>query len=253
MRNALPQRPATSSRALPPAALALPAALTAFAVGWLGPLGYPLRLLTTLVHELSHGLAALLTGGAFRSFVVFPDGSGLAYTAGGLRLLVIPAGYVGVALVGTLLIVLGRRERGSRIALGVVGAALALLTLRYALPTLLSVQALGGLLTLLAGVTLGSLLLLTAWRAGAALALFLLNLIAFHLGLSAFGDLWALFGITTTVGVAPRTDATAMAELTFIPAPVWAVLWAALAAVALGWAVWWAWLRPLVARGQATS
>ena len=30
---------------------------------WLGPLAFPFRLLSTLVHELSHGLAALATGG----------------------------------------------------------------------------------------------------------------------------------------------------------------------------------------------
>ncbi|HMQ33291.1 MAG TPA: M50 family metallopeptidase [Chloroflexaceae bacterium] len=241
--------PAATGGALAPAALALPAALVAFAAGWLGPLAYPLRLLTTLVHELAHGLAALLTGGAFLRFVVFADGSGLAYTAGGLRLLIIPAGYVGVALVGAALIAVGRNARASRLALGGLGAALALLTLRYALPTLISAQALGGLLTLLAGVGLGALLLLAAWRAGAAWATFLLNLLGFHLGLSAFGDLWTLFGVTTAAGPAPRSDAAAMAELTFIPAPVWAVVWAALAASALGWAVWWAWLRPWRGRG----
>lgn len=197
----------------------------------------------TLVHELGHGLAALLTGGAFLRFVVFPDGSGVAYTAGGLRLLIIPAGYVGVALVGAALIALGRGRRASQIALGAVGAALALLTLRYALPTVFSAQLLGGLLTLLAGLSLGGLLLLAAWRAGAAWAMFLINLLAFHLGLSAFGDLWMLFGITTTIGLGARSDAAAMAELTFIPAPLWALLWAATAAAALGWAVWWAWLR----------
>lgn len=249
MRHSPSRGPATPGRALAPAALALPAALTAMAAGWLGPLAYPLRLLTTLVHELAHGLAALLTGGAFLRFVVFADGSGLAYTAGGWRLLIIPAGYVGVALVGAALIALGRGERGSRVALGAVGAALALLTLRYALPTLLSAQALGGLLTLLAGVGLGGLLLLAAWRAGAAWAVFLLNLLAFHLGLSAFGDLWTLFGITTAAG-APRSDAAAMAELTLIPAPVWAVLWAALAAAALGWALWWTWLRRARVKGE---
>lgn len=243
MSDSLSRGPAAPGRALAPAALALPAALTALAAGWLGPVAYPLRLLTTLVHELAHGLTALLTGGAFQRFVIFPDGSGLAYTAGGWRLLIIPAGYVGVALAGAALIALGRGERGGRLALGALGGGIALLTLRYALPTLLSAQALGGLLTLLAGVGLGALLLLAAWRAGAAWSLFLLNLVAFHLGLSAFGDLWTLFGITTAAG-APRSDAAAMAELTFIPAPVWAVLWAALAAAALGWALWRTWLRP---------
>lgn len=231
-----------------PAALALPGAATALVLGWLGPLGYPLRLLTTLVHELSHGLAALLTGGAFARFVVFPDGSGLAYTAGGLRLLIVPAGYVGVALAAAGLILLGRGRRGSRIALGGLGAALALLTLRYALPTLLSAHFFGGLLTLAAGVGMGGLLLGAALRLGEAWSIFLLNLIAAHLALSALGDLWGLFGITTTAGSQIPSDAATMAGMTFIPAPVWALVWAALAAAAVGWAVWRAWLRPRAPR-----
>ena len=49
----------------------------------------------TLVHELSHGLAALLTGGRFVQFTITPDASGLATSAGGWRWLIIPAGYLG--------------------------------------------------------------------------------------------------------------------------------------------------------------
>lgn len=220
--------------------LAALGALGAILIGWLGPLAYPFRLLTTLVHELSHGLAALLTGGAFVRFVVFADGSGLAYTAGGLRFLVIPAGYVGVAVAGAALIVLGRNPRTSRVVLGALGAGLALLTLRYALPTVLSAQIFEGLLTLAAGVGLGALLLAAAWRAGSALALWLLNLLAFHLGLSAFGDLWVLVGLSGAGGL---SDAASMARLTWLPAQLWATVWALIAAVLLGWALWWTWLR----------
>lgn len=231
---------AVSGTQIPSSALASLGALAALLIGWLGPLAYPFRLLTTLVHELSHGFAAIITGGAFVRFVIFPDGSGLASTAGGLRLLVIPAGYIGVAVVGAVLIMLGGNPRSGRVVLGVVGAALAVLTLRYALPTLLSAQVLGGLLTLAAGIGLGTLLLAAAWRAGSALALWLLNLLAFHLGLSAFGDLWILYGISASRN---QSDAAAMAVLTWIPAPLWAVAWAFTAATFIGAALWWTWLR----------
>jgi hypothetical protein len=233
----------TAPRGAAPVALPLAAALSAFALGWLGPLAYPLRLLTTIVHELGHGLAALLTGGAFLRFVVFPDGSGLAYTSGGIPWLIIPAGYVGAALVGAALIGVGRSVRASRLALGAIGALLALLTLRYALPTLLSAQFLGGLLTLAAGVGLGALLLLAAWRAEARWSLFLLNLVAFWVGLSALGDLGALVTVATSQGVT-ASDAHAMARLTFLPPVFWAAAWALLSAVALGAALWRTWLRP---------
>ncbi|MFO7170914.1 MAG: M50 family metallopeptidase, partial [Chloroflexota bacterium] len=138
-------------------------------------------------------------------------------------------------------IALGRSPRTSRAALAAVGAALVLLTLRYALPTLLSAQILGGLLTLAAGVGMGALLLAAAWRAGSALALWLLNLLAFHLGLSAFGDLWMLLGVTAAGD--SRSDAAAMAALTWIPSPFWAAVWALISAALLGAALWWTWLR----------
>lgn len=230
-----------AARAVAPARVMLLAALAAVMVGWLGPLAYPFRLLTTLVHELGHGLAALLTGGAFLRFVVFPDGSGVAYTSGGLRWLIVPAGYLGAALFGAGLIALGRSPRRSQIALGALGIALILLSLRYAGPTLLSAQALGGLLTIAAGAGLGTLLLLAALRAGPAVALFLINLLAFRVGLSALGDLGALIGAPAAGPV--QSDAQAMAAMTLIPAPVWAILWALVAGLALGWALWRTWMR----------
>src|ERR1700690_2678235 len=46
-----------------------------------GVLLYPLTLLSTWVHEMGHGMTALLCGGRFASLDVFANGSGLAYTA----------------------------------------------------------------------------------------------------------------------------------------------------------------------------
>jgi hypothetical protein len=239
-----PSESTTPPAAVPRGALPLVAALCAVALGWLGPLAYPFRLLSTTIHELSHGLAALLTGGAFLRFVVFPDGSGLAYTAGGIRWLIIPAGYVGTALVGAALIALGGSPQRSRVALGALGAALALLTLRYGLPSVLSAEILGGLLTVAAGVGAGMVLLLAAWRVGARWSAWLLNLVAFWVGLSALSDLRSLVTATAAMGIGTVGDAHAMARLTLLPPVFWASVWALIAAAALGTALWRTWLRP---------
>ena len=45
-------------------------------------LAYPLVLLSTLVHEVGHGLAALAVGGRFERFVMFADASGMAFSTG---------------------------------------------------------------------------------------------------------------------------------------------------------------------------
>ena len=46
-------------------------------------LAYPLMLLSTLFHELGHGIAAVAVGGSFESLAIFADGSGVAQHAGG--------------------------------------------------------------------------------------------------------------------------------------------------------------------------
>lgn len=243
---AAPGPPPPAGPASPPAlspgeiaglvALALLVAALLTWIDWLRPLAYPFRLFLTLIHELGHGLAALATGGRFLRFVVFPDGSGLAYTAGGWRLVVIPAGYLGAAAFGAVLILAGRSRRGGRAALGLVGGAVVLLTLRYGLPTLFTAQVGAGLLTVAGGLGIGALLVWIAVAAGRRWTIFTLYLLAIEAGLAASTDLWTLIGLST--GDAVATDARSMAELTHLPALVWAVLWALAAAAILGAAVW---------------
>src|SRR5258708_38659449 len=62
---------------------------------------FPFRLLVTFVHETGHGLAALISGGRFLGFVVYENRSGLATTAGGHSLIVLPMGCLGRGLVGS--------------------------------------------------------------------------------------------------------------------------------------------------------
>jgi len=91
---------------------------------------YPLRLLVTLIHELGHGTAAILTGGEFVRFEVFSNGAGLAYTRGGIRPIIIAAGYLGTAIFGaTLLWVANRMNKPQQLSrlLGLLFAMLALL------------------------------------------------------------------------------------------------------------------------------
>jgi hypothetical protein len=225
--------------------LATVAALALTLVPGLSLLNYPFRLLITIVHELSHGLAALLSGGSFIRFVVFPNGEGVAYTAGGWRLLVIPAGYLGSALFGAGLIRLGRRPRWSRIALGAIGAAVLLLSLRYGIPSIASAQWSSGIVTVAAGVALGALFLWVARRTTPVWTLFLINRLAIQAGLTAFTDLFALIDLSSRLAGAPANDARSMAELTFIPAIIWAVTWALIALALIGAAIWRAWLAPL--------
>lgn len=185
---------------------------------------YPFQLLVTLVHELSHGLAALLTGGRFVNFTMAPNASGLALTAGGWRWLIVPAGYLGAALFGGLLLVLTNRSPGARerqwLATG-LGLFFALMTLLFARN--FTAIAVGGL---------AAMALLGLGRYGPRLWLtFSLNFLAIQCILNALDSLMGLMRLNAGPFKVPN-DAQTMADLTHVPALVWAILWS-LAALAL--------------------
>ncbi len=94
-------------------------------------LTYPLRLFVTMIHELSHGLAALLTGGSFYHFEVTKYGAGIAYTSGGSRFVIIQAGYVGTALFGAILLFVANRARRPGTVATILGLIIGVLTLLY--------------------------------------------------------------------------------------------------------------------------
>ncbi|MCG8458597.1 MAG: M50 family metallopeptidase, partial [Holophagales bacterium] len=91
---------------------------------------YPLMLLSTLAHEMGHGVAALLVGGRFHAFHMWPDGSGVALWSaepGRLRLALVAAGgLVGPALVAAFGFLGARTARGARTLLAVAVFLLAL-------------------------------------------------------------------------------------------------------------------------------
>ena len=92
-------------------------------------LAYPLLLLSTMFHELGHGIAAIVSGGSFDSFMIFADGSGVAQHHGsggaGVQAFVSAGGLVGPAIVAAMAFVAGRSIRGSRGLLGFMAIALA--------------------------------------------------------------------------------------------------------------------------------
>lgn len=219
-------------------ALAVGAAL--LWVPWLALLAFPFRMLSTLVHELAHGLAALVTGGAFLRFLLYPDGSGLAVTAGGWRLLVIPAGYLGLALFASALVLLGRFPRAARRALAVLGVLVTIFSLRFGLPAVLAGDLGAGFLAVAAGVAWGAVLIVVPLRAGDRWVCFAVLLLAAVAGLTAASDLFTLLGLSG-LSAGPATDARAMAELTYVPALAWALLWAVAALALMIFAVRRAW------------
>lgn len=181
----------------------------------LGLLFYPFRLFATFVHEISHGLAAIVTGGTFHRFVVNPDLSGVAWSAGGLSWIVTSAGYIGSAAFGGMLALLAaRRVRAGRVLFW-LGVGLGLLCLLF-------VRNVFGIAS---GLALSAALIYAAQRLPVRWVDGLLLVLAVQLML---GGLESLFGLVQLSAASPvLTDAAIMARATGVPAVLWAIAWTA--------------------------
>jgi hypothetical protein len=101
-------------------------------------LARPLLLLSTLAHEMGHGLTALLLGGSFRRLAIWPSGAGLADldVAGFGRIrqgLTLAGGLVGPSVAAALCFAVGKTGQGARwclIALGLLLVVAEILVIR---------------------------------------------------------------------------------------------------------------------------
>ncbi len=196
--------------------------IVAWRIPFVGWLLYPFQVYGTFVHELSHGIAAALTGGAFRRFVVNPDLSGTAVSAGGITWIVISAGYVGSAAFGGILTLLSASTIPARrvlVCLGLILGVMSLLFVRNAFG-------------LIAGLVLAALLIAAGRKLRELWADGLLLLLAVQMMLNAVDSVFGLVQISASNG-ATRTDAQIMAQATGIPAIAWAGLWCVLSLVIL--------------------
>ena len=192
-------------------------------------LAWPLILISTVVHELGHGLTALLLGGRFVALYVWPDASGRALYLGDFgrigHALVAAGGLLGPSLLASALFVAGRHPQSARRALGI--AAVVLLAVE-----LLWVRNLFGAIFIgLLIVALG----LLARRASPLVAQISVVFLAVQLALSVFSRSDYLFmrSAVTAAGVGP-SDTGQIAEALYLPYWFWGGL-IALASLMLLW------------------
>ncbi|WP_428688505.1 M50 family metallopeptidase [Roseibium sp.] len=98
---------------------------------WTTPVVLPLKFMIVYLHELSHGLAALLTGGSIVEISLSPQQGGHAITRGGSRFLILSAGYVGSLVLGAGLLTIALRSEADRFVVGLFGAVTLLVTGLY--------------------------------------------------------------------------------------------------------------------------
>lgn len=194
--------------------LPLCAALLAL-LAWDSVFVWPLRLFVVFLHELSHGLAAVATGGAIVRIELSPAEGGLCVTRGGSRFLVLSAGYLGSLAWGVLILLAGARGRRDRQAVAALGWLTLLVTLVY-------VRSLFGFVY---GLAAGAALVAVAWRLPPAASDAVLVLVG------VVSCLYAPWDVASDVLLrdVPGSDAHALGLLTGVPGVVWGLLWMAVA------------------------
>ena len=214
-------------------AFALLASLLLWNLPFGGVLLYPFKLLATWLHELSHGLAMIVTGAGFDHVLIYRDTSGLAYgqsEPGGVsRAVIAAAGYMGTPLWGALLLVVTPNARLARWALLLfaallIGTALTVIDMPNGDPFgPWAVGAIG------AACAAAALVVPARWRLAIA------HFIAAQSCVNSILDIRVLLRPSQVVGgqVAGASDAHNMAAATFGTTATWAVwTWAII------WLLW---------------
>ncbi|MBU2869347.1 M50 family metallopeptidase [Colwellia sp. E2M01] len=178
----------------------------------------PLNWLETYFHEISHGIAALLTGGEIISIQLFSNGSGLCTTRGGIGFFITFFGYAGATLWGWLLFKLAKsHQRTAQIISALMIALLVASIILWA----------RDLLTIIIIVCLVIIFIFTI----KVRRLHYLQLLLKFFGLSIL--LNSLFSPIYLFDGRALGDGAALASMTFIPEFIWVIIWCVIALAAL--------------------
>jgi hypothetical protein len=186
------------------------------------------KLQVTFLHEASHGLAALLTGGKVLSFTLAPDTSGLCTSAGGFRPLISMAGYMGSCLFGGAMLVAARKRGWARWVVLGLGAFMLGFTVLYG----------GNVMAWLVGLGWGAFFVWAGLKGRGWQLSLLLSFMAVRNSLNALTDLRVLMHLS---GYGVLTDAQIMSN-TFtgglVPAMVFAIIISVASLAILGGFIW---------------
>ena len=114
--------------------LEIPIVLSVFAlIFWNSIAVLPVKLMTVFFHELSHALAAILTGGKVIRLGLHLNEGGETLTVGGISIIILSAGYLGSLFWGSGILLLSLKKginRGLTIALGILMTIVTLVWIR---------------------------------------------------------------------------------------------------------------------------
>ncbi|HEB56723.1 MAG TPA: M50 family peptidase [Gammaproteobacteria bacterium] len=191
----------------------------AFVIDYLPIINLPFLWSETFFHEISHGLMALLTGGAIHNIRLNFNGSGVCTSSGGIRFLVSFSGYAGSALWGFLIYSIANSLSRSRAKFLVAAIAIML-----AITLLLWARNLSTIVIL---IVLLLMYIIPLYKPGLISLKFFIQLVAIFVMLDAIrSPLYLLDG--RAIG-----DGANLAHLTWLPEIFWVGIWFTIAVICL--------------------
>ncbi len=193
----------------------------AFIIDYIPFVNLPFLWSETFFHEISHGLAAITSGGSIQSISLSIDGSGLCTTRGGYHPLISFSGYAGSVFWGAVLysIASALTHAKSKYIVMVIVAALGIVLLLWA----------RDLITIIILLVLLAMYLIPLYCVLGVGARYFIQLVGVFVLLDAIrSPLYLLDG--RDLG-----DGAALAQLTWLPEIFWIALWFLIACGGLYW------------------
>jgi len=98
---------------------------------WPTQIVLPLKILIVFLHELSHAIVTLLTGGTVESLTIDFQLGGAVWSRGGNRFLTLSAGYCGSLFIGVMLFLAAVRTDWDRLVVALLGGVILMVTAFY--------------------------------------------------------------------------------------------------------------------------
>ncbi|RME89102.1 MAG: M50 family peptidase [Candidatus Hydrogenedentota bacterium] len=142
---------------------------------WDNPLMSPFRIFVVYLHEISHALGAIVTGGAVKKLVVNLNESGYTTTVGGSFFITAISGYIGSIVFGGMMLLSSLGNHFTRLSAIFVGCLLLLFTILFPSGNNLFILLLGicwGLAFLIVGFLDGRIAKMTLFFMGGLASLY---------------------------------------------------------------------------------
>lgn len=197
---------------------------------------YPLKIFVVFMHEASHGIAAVATGGRIVEIQINPQQGGYALTQGGSRFWTLTAGYLGSLMWGGIILLLAARTRFDKAISILIGIGMVVISIGFG----------NAEFTYLFGIGFGMALIAVGLFLPEAINDWILRIIG------VTSCLYAILDIKSDVldRAHLRSDARMLSEVTGIATEIWGGLWIV---IAIGLTLWFLYIAGKTLGTQSTS